>query len=204
MVPSSTTFSAVGGERGAGGGDVDDHLRGAGGRRAFGRARALDDAIVDDAVRGEEVAREIDVFGRHPHLAAVVMAEGGGDVVDVGHGAHVDPGLRHRHHDVGIAEAEALDQHHALVGVRHLLAHQVFAGDAEMDGALRELAGDFGGRQIRDLDAVEAGDGAAIVARAARLDQREPGAREESFGVFLQPALGRHGEHQRRTHDAPP
>ena len=132
------------------------------------------------------------------------MAEGGGDVVDVGHGAHVDPGLRHRDHDIGEAEAEAFDQHHALVGVGDLLAHQVLAGDAEMHGAGRELRGDFGGRQIGDLDAVEAGDGAAIVARAARLDQIEPRAREEGFGVFLQPALGRHGEHQRRAHDAPP
>ena len=100
------------------------------------------------------------------------VAERGADVVEVGHGAHVDPGLRHRHHHVGEAEAEPFDQHHFAVGVRDHLAHQVFAGDAEMHGAGRELRGDFGGRQIGDLDAVEPGDGAAIVARAARLDQR--------------------------------
>ena len=46
----------VGGERRAGGGDVDDQFGGAGGRRAFGRAGALDDAVVDDAVLGEEAA----------------------------------------------------------------------------------------------------------------------------------------------------
>ena len=73
-----------------------------------------------------------------------------------------------------------------------------------MHGALRELRGDFGGREIGDLDAVEPGDGAAIVARAARLDQREAGAGEEGLGVLLQPALGRHGEDQRRAHAAPP
>ena len=106
--------------------------------------------------------------------------------------------------DGGEAEAEAFDQHHLAVGVGDHLAHQVLAGDAKMHGAGRELRGDLGGRQIGDLDAVEPGDGAAIVARAARLDQVEAGAREEGFGVFLQPAFGRHGENQRRAHAAPP
>ena len=72
-----------------------------------------------------------------------------------------------------------------------------------MHGAGGKLRGDFGGRKIGDLDAVEAGDGAAIVARAARLDQRKPGAGEEGFRVFLQPALGRHGEYQARSCRAP-
>ena len=107
----------VGGERRAGGGDVDDQLGGARRRRAFGRARAFDDAVVDDAVGGEEIARQIHVFGRDPHLAVVAQAERGRDVVEIGHAAHVDPGLRHRDHDIGEAEAEPLDQHHALLDV---------------------------------------------------------------------------------------
>ena len=131
------------------------------------------------------------------------VAERGGDVVEIGHGAHVDPGLRHRHHDIGKAKAEALDQHHFGVRIGDHLAHQVFTGDAKMHRALRQLAGDFGRRQIGDLDAVEPGDGAAIVACPARLDQRKAGAREEAFRVFLQPAFRRHGQHQ-RGHDAPP
>ena len=61
----------VGGERGAGRGDVDDHFRGAGGRRAFGGAGAFDDAVVDDAVLGEKAARQVGVFGGEPHLALV-------------------------------------------------------------------------------------------------------------------------------------
>ena len=44
-------LEAVGGERRAGGGDVDDHLGGADRRRAFGGAGAFDDAVIDDAVR---------------------------------------------------------------------------------------------------------------------------------------------------------
>ena len=204
MTPSSTIFSPLAASVAPVVVMSTISLGGAGGRRAFGRARAFDDAVVDDAVLREEGARQVHVFGRHPHLAVMGLAERGGDVVEVGHGAHVDPGLRHRHHDIGKAEAEALDQHHFAVGVGDHLAHQILAGDAEMHGARRELRGDFGGREIGDLDAVEPGDGAAIVARPARLDQREAGAREEGFGVFLQPAFRRHGEHQRRAHAAPP
>ena len=104
----------VGRERRAGGGDVDDQLGGAGRRRAFGRAEAFDDAVVDDAVRGEEIARQVHVFGGDAHLAVVREAERGGDIVEIGHAAHVDPGLRHRDHDIGMTEAEPFDQHHAL------------------------------------------------------------------------------------------
>ena len=85
----------------------------------------------------------------------------------------------------------------APVRLRDHLAHQILAGDAEMHRALAELRGDFGGGQIGDLDAVEACDGAAIVAGAARLDEFEAGAGEEAFGVLLQPALRRHGENER-------
>ena len=44
-------------------------------------------------------------------------------------------------------------------------------------------------RNMADLDAVEPGDGAAIIACAARLDERKPGAGEERLGVLLQPAF---------------
>ena len=32
-------------------------------------------------------------------------AETGGDIVEIGHRPHVDPGLRNRDHDVGTAKA---------------------------------------------------------------------------------------------------
>ena len=92
-----------------------------------------------------------------------------GDVVEIGHGADVDPGLRHRDHDIGAAETEAVDQQHALVGIRDAFAHQILAGDAHMHRAARELGRDLARREIGDLDIVVAGDGAAIFARAARL-----------------------------------
>ncbi len=197
-------LEAIGGERRAGRGDVDDHFGAAGRRCAFGRARAFDDAIVDDAVPGEERARQVGVFGGEPHLALVLEAECGRDIVEVGHVAHVDPGLRHRDHDIGEAEAERIDQHDARIDIGDHLAHQILAGDAEMDRALRQLRRDFRCGQISDLDAVDAGNGAAIIARAARLDEFEPRAREEGFGVLLQPAFRRHGEDERRAHGAPP
>ena len=127
----------------------------------------------------EEGAREAHVFGRDPHLAVVAQAEGRRHVVEIGHAAHVDPGLRHRDRDIGMAEAEPADQHDARGEVVDHLAHQVLAGDAEMHGALRELLGDLGGREKRDLDVRKLGDGAAVVARAARLDERQAGAGEE-------------------------
>ena len=69
-----------------------------------------------------------------------------------------------------------------------------------MHGALRQQLRDLGGREIGHLDVRQVGDGAAIVARAARLDQLEPGALEERLGVLLQAALGRHRDHERRAH----
>jgi hypothetical protein len=131
-------------------------------------------------------------------------AEAGGDVVEIGHGADVDPGLRHRHHDIGAAEAEAVDQQHAPVGVGDAFAHQILAGDAEMHRAARQLRGDLAGRQIGDLDIVEPVDGAAIVAGATRFCQTETGAGKERLGVFLQAALRGDRENEGRCHDALP
>ena len=64
--------------------------------------------------------------------------------------------------------------------------------------------GDLGGRQIGDLHVRQIRDRAAIVANAARLDQRKPGAGEERLGVLLQAALGRHRDDERRAHAASP
>ena len=103
----------------------------------------------------EKVARQIHIFGGDPHLAVMTQPERGRDIVEIGHGADIDPGLRHRDHDIGEAEAETVEQDHALVGPRDHLAHQILAGDAHVRRALRELRGDLGGRKIGDLDAVE-------------------------------------------------
>ncbi len=151
---------------------------------------------------GEEGPGQVDVFGGDPHPPVMLGAEAGGDVVEVGHGADVDPGLRHRDHHIGAAEAERVDQMNALVGIRDALAHQILAGDAEMHRAARQLRGDLARRQIGDLDIVEPVDGAAIVAGAARLGQSEAGMREERLGVFLQAALGRNRQNEWRRHDA--
>jgi hypothetical protein len=65
----------------------------------------------------EEVAGQVDVLGRDPHAAIMLRAKTCRDVVEIGHGADVDPGLRHRDHDIGAAEAETVDQQYALVGI---------------------------------------------------------------------------------------
>ncbi len=76
-----------------------------------------------------------------------------------------------------------------LVGVGDLLAHQIFAGDAEMGFAQGQPARNLGSGEIGDFRAFDSGDGAAIVARAASLRQLQAGAREEGGGVLLQPAF---------------
>ena len=188
----------IGFERRAGGGDVDDEFGRAGGGRALGRAEALDNAVVGDSMLGEKAAGEIDVFGRDPHALAALGAIGRSDIVEIGHGAHVDPGLRRGDHDIGVAEAERAQKLEPRLGVRHFLAHQILAGDAEMRGSRGKLADDLGRRDIGDLDARQPGDRAAIVARAPPLHEFEPGAREERRGRLLQSPLGGDGEDERR------
>ena len=112
--PSSRILERVGGERRAGGGDVDDQFRAARRRRALGRAEAFDDAIVADAVAGEKAARQIDVFGGDAHALAAARMKGRRDIFEVGHVAHVDPGLRRGDDDIGAAEAERGQQQQAL------------------------------------------------------------------------------------------
>ena len=75
------------------------------------------------------------------------------------------------------------------LGLRLGLDDEVFAGDAEMRGARGEILDDFRCGQEGDLDIVDAGEHAAIVARAARLLHDEAGAGEKGVGVFLQAAL---------------
>src|SRR4029079_18134211 len=96
------------------------------------------------------------------------------------------------------------DETNLFAGVGNHLSPETLAGHAEMNGAGREMARDFRGGQIGDFDAVETGDRAAIVARPAWFDQSQPGAREERFGVFLQPPFGRDSENKRPAHRAPP
>ena len=153
---------------------------------------------------GEEVAREIGVFGGKPHLAFMLEAERGGDIVEIGHVAHVDPSLRRADHHIGEAEAEPGDEHDARIRLRDHFAHQILAGDAEMHRATRQLRGDLARREIGDLDIVEPADGAAIVASAAWLGQPQSSAGEERLGVFLQAALRRYRQNEWRRHDALP
>ena len=147
---------------------------------------------------GEEAAGQVDVFCRNPHPVAAPGAIGRGDVVEIGHRAHVDPGLGRGNHDIGVAEAERTQERKPRLDVGNLLAHQVLAGDAEMDLARGELADDLGRRDIGDLDPGQAGDRAAIVAGAAALDKLKAGAGEERRRGLLQSPLGGDGEDERR------
>ncbi len=93
---------------------------------------------------GEEAAGQIDVFGRHPHPIAALGAIGRGDIVEIGHGAHIDPGLGRGDDYVGVAEAERAQKLQPRLDVRNFLAQQILAGDAEMRAAGGKLADDLG------------------------------------------------------------
>src|SRR5690606_35407707 len=157
----------VGREGGAGGGDVDDQVGRAGGGGRLGGARTLDDAVFGNAVFGEVAAREVDVFGGHPQPAAVPGAEVRGDVGEVDHLLHVDPGVGHRHHHVGLAEAEAAHEQHVLLAIFGRLVDEIGAGHADIDAAEDQLPGDLRGgveahRYLRlVLDGADIGAGAA-------------------------------------------
>ena len=122
--------------------------------------------------------------------------EGGGDVLKIRHGAHVDPGLGHGDDDIGVAEAQGGEDFDLGGGVGELLAHEVLARDAHMGGAGGQLLHDLGGREKGHLDARQFRQRAAIVARAASLHHREARALEEVVGVLLQSPLGRDGENE--------
>ena len=161
-------------------------------------------APVADAVAGEEAARDVDVFGRDREPPPVTLAEVGGDVVEVLHGDHVDPGLGHGDDDVALAEAERRDRFGLLGESRHRLLDLVAAGDAEMDGTGADLAGDLGRRQERHLDAGEAGDAAAIAPPGARRRQLQPGPCQAVERILLEAALRRDGEDERQGHGLAP
>ena len=96
----------IGGERGAGRGDVDDQLRRAGRRRLLRSADAFYDAVACDAGTGKEAPRQVEIFGGDAKPAAVHTGELGGDILEVRHAHDIDPAIRHGDHDIGPAEAE--------------------------------------------------------------------------------------------------
>ena len=191
-------FQAVGLQRRAGGGDIDDQFGLACGGRAFGCPQAFNDAVVGDAVGTEKLPGQMRIFGRHPHAPAAPGTIGRRDILKIGHVAHVDPGLRHADHDMGVAKAER-GQHFQLgVGIANAFTHQILTGDAQMRGPGGQLRDDFGGRQKGDLNAGHLRQPAAIIARAPGLHHIQPGAGEKGIGIFLQAAFRGHAEHQRR------
>ena len=70
----------------------------------------------------------------------------GGDVGEVDHVGDVDPGVGHGDDDIGLAEVERLDENDVVLAVLGRLVDEVGAGDADVDGADDQLAGDLGGR----------------------------------------------------------
>ena len=107
--------------------------------------------------------------------------------------AHVDPGLRHGDHDIGVAEAERRQQARRARRRRASVSRTRSSPvTPRWRRAGAELARDLGGRQEQHLDIGHAGD-ARRDSRARRAPaQAQPGAAEEGGGVLLQAALRGH------------
>ena len=133
----------------------------------------------------------------------MLEAEGGGNVIEISHAAHIDPGLRYGDDNVGMSETQIVDEDDALIGVRNELVHEVASGEAEMRSTLRQSLHDLGSGEIGHADGGKIGDAAAIIARSARLDEGESRAREKALRVLLQPPFGRYGDDESFAHLSP-
>ena len=180
MTPSLQHLQPVGAQGGAGGGDVDDEFGQAGGRRAFRRAQALDDAIAGDAV----AARRSGASGSYTW-----WRRGSGGRARAGRSSdissrsamlpHVDPAAGTATTTSARPKPQRLQKaRRAASAVGNVLAHEILAGDAEVRACRCSGLRDLGGGDEIDLHVRQLVDLAPVAARRARLAQREPGARQ--------------------------
>ena len=73
-------------------------------------------SLIRQSVQNEELVRRTraDILSQ---LDDYWVLEVDRNIVEIGHAAHVDPGLRHSHHHVGVTKAEAVDHDDAPVEI---------------------------------------------------------------------------------------
>ena len=147
IIPSFEIPEAVRFQRRTRRGDVHDGFRQARGRRALGRSKALDGAVVNDAVRCKKSACQVRIFRSDPHAAAMLRGEQRGRLFEIGHGLHVKPAIGNGDDDIGAAETEFQETGHALVGVGNLLPDEIFSRYAQMNAPRLEMTRDLTGRE---------------------------------------------------------
>ena len=121
------------------------------------------------------------------------------DIVEVGHAGDVDPGARHRHHDVREADAQRLQQRDFGIGVGNGFADEVLTRNSEMDFTGSQCGGDLGRRHQLHIDAGFARNGGAVIARAGHLLQHETRIAQILRHLFLETPLGGNCEDQDRS-----
>ena len=120
--------------------------------------------------------------------------EVGGDIGQIVHVGDIDPGFGHGDDHIGMAEFEvAREGDRGGAGLAGFV-DQVTAGDAQVDAAANEFAGDLGGREEAHRHIGQAFDGAKIRAGAARTGDSEAAPGEPVAGQFFKAALGGHGK----------
>lgn len=128
----------------------------------------------------------------------MALAEIGRHVVEVGHAVDIEPHVRHRHNNIGVTEAKPRDDFGTAFPVGQVLAHQILAGDAEVDAAAADLARNLRGGHEHDLDIGAPADMGMVTAVVFRQADGKPGPRQYLQRLFLQPPLG--GDGQRHAH----
>lgn len=88
------------------------------------------------------------------------------------------------------------------VNLGHGLVDKVFAGNAGMDLAGGDLAGNLAGRQIGNLDPVNTPDVTAVITLATGPLKTQSGTIEKIHDRLLQATFGGYGENQRVAHGA--
>src|SRR5690606_37144530 len=134
---------AIGRQGGTGGGDVDQEIGNARGGGSFGGAEAFHRAVFGNPGLGEMLAGDGDILGGDAQPAAVAGAEVGGDIGQIVREGDVDPGIGHGDDDIGSAETGLAGNGDAGRAGFAGLVDQIEAGNAQIDGAANEFAGDL-------------------------------------------------------------
>src|SRR5690606_23418766 len=101
--------------------------------------------IARQPVLREEAPRQVEIFRRNTKPPPALGVEGERHIIEIGHGGNIDPALRYGNDHIRMTEAERQQQINIPLRRGKLFANEILARHAEMDLALLELTGDFGG-----------------------------------------------------------
>ena len=182
-------------QRFPGRGDVRNRLGGQVLDRSFRRPLAVDQLVVGHAGFAQEVADQAVILGGDPEAVSVTTTEVGGSCVQIVERVHVNPEGRHGNDEVCEAKAHGLEFSDHVRPGRDALAHQVAAGDAQVDAPRLQFARDLSGAEQHKVHVRPVNMGGIFPVRPAA-PHVDAAFSEPVEGLFHQPALGGHAQFQ--------